>query len=138
MAILQAKELGFSIDEKKYPHFYDLEESKINNPYAIDKLKSTIEWIYVNIGIDAFKNIKFVDNGIVTYKNSYQPTLIETLLISVYIISTKMNFKSDINFRVKLNELLQKDFFQDLLGKDTMNLERISTRIDEVIKIFGE
>ena len=130
--------IGFVIDEKKYPHFYDLAEDKINNPYAIDKLKSTIHWIYDNIGLDAFKNIKSVDSDIVKYKNSYQPTLIETLLISVYIISTEMNFKSGINFRLKLNELLQKDSFQDLLGKDTMNSERISTRIDEVIKIFGE
>lgn len=138
MAILQAKELGFVIDENKYPHFYDLAEDKINNPYAIDKLKSTIHWIYDNIGLDAFKNIKSVDSDIVKYKNSYQPTLIETLLISVYIISTEMNFKSGINFRLKLNELLQKDSFQDLLGKDTMNSERISTRIDEVVKIFGE
>lgn len=138
MAVLQAEELDFSIDEKKYPHFYNLTAEQLNKPYELDKLKAAIDWIYDNIGVDAFKNVKPTDDGSIKYKKSYQPTLIESLLIAVCIINEKKQFKRKINYRNELDKLLKEDYFQDLLGKNTMNLENIAVRIDKIIRIFGE
>lgn len=82
--------------------------------------------------------MKPTDDGSIKYKKSYQPTLIESLLIAVCIINEKKQFKRKINYRNELDKLLKEDYFQDLLGKNTMNLENIAVRIDKIIRIFGE
>ena len=131
MAIMQAKEMKLDINVKVFPTFYGFSDSDFNIDYILMKFENVIDWIYENIGVDAFKNIKSSSNSEIIYKNSIQSTLAESLMVAVSLLLEE-NCISTSDCRDKLNKLLIEEKFQDLIGKDTMNCDRIQERINRL------
>lgn len=136
MAIKQAKELGLRISNKTFPIFFQIDD-KPHYEKTVDTFKKSIDWIYDNIGINSFKNIKKNNNGEIKYKRFIQTTLAETLLLAVSkLITSNYCFDEKRNYRVVLDNILMNDEIQYLLSHSTTNIANIRKRIDIFIEEF--
>ena len=105
----------------------------------IQNFKNVIDFVYERIGKQAFRNCNLTktNNDFYAYKQSYHPTLTESVLLAVdSIINSKMIVHDDL--RKKLNEILKDEAFQDILTHKTTYIENIINRKKRLIEVFSD